>query len=391
MKNQIINNSLSTENFSKSYPFLNKYLFENADFVNSRNGDTKEILNFKTELTNPYKRCVGNNERGVNIFFLLAEAIWIFRGRKDVQFLEIFNSKMKDYSDDGKVFHAPYGFRMRHYGVSSFDVIKPLGEEQNHAANQLIDGTDQIFDSIQMLSEDAESRRVVISIWNPELDLGTNSKDLPCNDLLMLKIRNNKLHSTISNRSNDLHWGLPTNIFQFSFVTEVISNVLGIELGTQVHNSQSLHFYLDNDIAMKMYENLQFSNSDFVDLYDFTQPFKIDMKFSGDSIYLKLQEVDYFLDLIINSILSGVKLDDSKQIDLGIFSEFLLFTYRLLWVYNEYKFEQKDELVKVNYYNSIKNDFSDYSNTDLYALALNFFASRIPEKYRTDNNIIGKL
>ena len=68
MDNQIIYNSISTECFSSTYPFINKYLIEFGDFVESRNGDTKEILNFKTEITNPYKRCVGNNNRDIKVF-----------------------------------------------------------------------------------------------------------------------------------------------------------------------------------------------------------------------------------------------------------------------------------------------------------------------------------
>jgi thymidylate synthase len=391
MKEQIINNSLSTENFSKSYPFLNKYMVENADFVNSRNGDTKEILNFKTEITNPYKRCVGNNERNVNIFFLLAEAIWIFRGKKDVEFLEIFNSKMKDYSDDGKVFHAPYGFRMRNYGVSSFDAVKPLGEEQSHAVGQMNSGIDQIYDATQMLIDDPETRRAVIAIWNAELDLGTKTKDLPCNDLLMLKIRNGKLHSTIANRSNDLHWGLPTNVFQFSFVTEIIANILNVELGTQVHNSQSLHFYIDNDIAMSMYENLQF-DPNFTDLYDFTEPLKLDMDFHGNSLFMRFSQIDFFFDKIINSLQTGIRLEDNILGDLKQFSKALIFIYELLWVYMEYKFDTrvKDDVLKIEYYNKIKTEFVDYKDTDVFALGLNFFAARIKGD-RIDNSIIGKL
>ena len=185
MKDQIINNSISTVNFSQSYPLLNKYMVENATREESRNGDTKEILNFKTELLNPYKRCVGNNERNINVFFLLAEALWIFRGRKDLKFLEIFNSQMKEYSDDGVSFHAPYGFRLRHYGVSSFETISNIGENQNHAANQQLEGLDQIFDALSILEEDPQSRQAVLSIWNPELDLRKKTKDIPCNDMVM--------------------------------------------------------------------------------------------------------------------------------------------------------------------------------------------------------------
>ena len=77
-------------------------------------------------------------------------------------------------------------------------------------------------------------------------------KDIPCNDIVMLKIREGKLITTIGNRSNDLHLGLPTNIFQFSFLTELIAGALGVELGTQTHNSQSLHVYSWNKSAEVM-------------------------------------------------------------------------------------------------------------------------------------------
>lgn len=391
---QILNNSVSVENFSGAYPFINKYMVENGDFVPSRNGDTKEILNFKTEITNPYKRCVGNNNRNINIYFLLAEALWIFRGKKDVEFLEIFNTKMTEYSDDGQVFHAPYGFRMRHYGVASNFNPRPFSEQQNHSENQLAQGTDQIIEALTMLKEDEESRRVVVSIWNPELDLNVKSKDLPCNDLLMFKIRGKKLHTTISNRSNDLHWGLPTNVFQFSFTSEVMSNILGIELGTQVHNSQSLHFYMDNDIAMKMYENMTIDNNNFVDLYSISSPAKIDMNFTGETVYLRMAEIDYFFDLIIDSVTKNVRLSDSQKANLGEFSKFLLFTYELLFIYSDYKFNKlpKDDELKKNFYVHVRDSYPDFSKSDIYALALNFFAARFKDKnYSTKLGIIGNL
>jgi thymidylate synthase len=389
MKYQIVNNSGQVENFSKFYPYLNKFLFENGDFVESRNGNTKEVLNFKTEVLNPYKRCVGNNERNINIFFLLAEAMWIWTGKKDVKFLEIFNTQMKEYSDDGKNFHAPYGFRMRHYGVSSFDNIRPTNEENNHAVSQLTTGIDQIELSLEELNKNPESRRVVISIWNAELDLCKISKDLPCNDLLMLKIRNGKLHSTISNRSNDLHWGLPTNIFQFSFVTEIMTKILGIELGTQTHNSQSLHFYLENPIADNMYSNIQIQPN-FTDLYDISEPLKIDMNFFDClTIQQKIKKVDYFMNLIINSILNDEKIETIKIGELKNFSSYLLFVYHLLWIYKDYKFSKKTDVLRAKNIQAIKEIFSnDFGGTDIYTLALNFFASKLENN---NDNIIGKL
>ena len=70
-------------------------------------------------------------------------AIWIVLGRKDVEFLTIFNKRMADYSDDGKTFHAPYGWRLRRWGVKSEDILV----SENLQANK---GYDQILDAIRI-------------------------------------------------------------------------------------------------------------------------------------------------------------------------------------------------------------------------------------------------
>lgn len=391
----IINDSVVTSNFSSTYPFINKYVIENGDSVESRNGDTKEIIDFKTTITNPYRRCVGNNGRDINIFFLLAEAIWIFKGEKDVAFLDIFNSNMKNYSDDGVNFHAPYGFRLRKHGVSSFDRTLPTSPENNgHAVEQMNKGVDQILQTLKDLHKDSETRRAVMQIWNADLDLGTKSKDLPCNDMVFLKIRNGKLRTTISNRSNDLHWGLPTNVFQFSFLTEIMANILGIELGTQTHNSQSLHIYNDNPIAWKMYDEVQLSNGQFQDLYDVFVPAKMDMNFDSESIESRLAEVDYFLSMIIDSIKSGKRITETEEQTLMHFSKYLHLVYDLLMIYVEYKSTSRTDSDKWKTIDKISNISNFYPSLDIIALAVNFFASKVKDKDIVSVNLtspIGKM
>ena len=92
------------DTFSDMYPLVNYYIFTQKEYEESRDGKVKEVLDMKTTLLNPYRRCVGGCERDINIFFLLAEAMWIALGRKDVAFLTLFNKKMSDFSDDGKTF-----------------------------------------------------------------------------------------------------------------------------------------------------------------------------------------------------------------------------------------------------------------------------------------------
>ncbi len=376
---QILNDSLSTDNFSFHYPFLNKHIIENADFVPSRYGDTREVLDFKMSTTNPYKRCVGNNGRDINIFFLLAEAMWIFRGEKDVKFLEIFNSKMKTFSDDGKVFHAPYGFRLRHFGMSSGDSIEnTITEENQHAIEQDQLERDQVRKAILMLKKNPADRRVVMQIWNAELDLGTDSKDIPCNDLVMLKVRDEKLITTIANRSNDLHWGLTTNLFQFSFISEVIGKILGYKMGKQTHNSQSLHVYLDNPSTFDMYDNIQITAGKFTDLYDKAVPFEMDFNFNSTDPELRLREIDEIFGMVIEACRKGERLGEENIAKLQSFSNLFYLVYELLFIYIDYKFNsERGEFDKLESLSKVVNLSQAYPKLDILALAQNFFYSKL--------------
>ena len=95
---------IKTDEFSRIYPIVNNWMMSYLTFTASRDGDVLELLDVKTHITNPYKRCVGGCKRNINIFFLMAEAMWIATGRKDVEFLTIFNSQMANFRTTEKRF-----------------------------------------------------------------------------------------------------------------------------------------------------------------------------------------------------------------------------------------------------------------------------------------------
>ena len=380
---------VSCESFSEVYPEINKYIVENREWETCRDGNVKEILDFKTIIKNPYRRVVGGYNRNINPFFLLAEAMWIFTGRKDVKFLSMFNKNMEKFSDDGKVFHAPYGFRLRHWGIRSED---KFCEENLHAAQ----GYDQIADAIRMFDNNPNTRQVVLSIWNPDLDLGTKTKDIPCNDIIMMKIRNGKLITTVQNRSNDLHWGLPTNIFQFSFLTEIISACLGIELGTQTHNSQSLHIYDWNDITDVMYNSKE-SNELYSEVN--AHEYKMDLNFSHFMPVNRLREIDYHLNIIIDNLERIGRGDNDSEDEIQsvkMFSEYLYRIYLYLRTYLIYKADisvskdDKDKSVKAALNSIEQNSNHDlFPNWDIYILAKNWFTKKLSS--RDNTSFMGKL
>lgn len=192
-------------------------LQERGQRVESRNGDTLEAPRpCCTEWIFPTDRVSFDPARDANPFFHLFESLWILAGRQDVRFLDIFNKRMKNYSDNGVTFHAPYGYR--------------------------IDG--QLEKVINLLYQKPESRRAVLQIWDWRKDLATDSLDIPCNDMVFFKIRRGRLNMTICCRSNDMLWGAyGANVVQFSMLQEYIASSLNIPVGTMFQISDSLHVY----------------------------------------------------------------------------------------------------------------------------------------------------
>jgi thymidylate synthase len=373
--------SIKADTFSEIYPLINKFIMDNKEWEPSRDGNVKEVLDFKTIITNPYRRLVGGYNRNINPFFLFAEAMWIFTGRKDVRFLSLFNKNMEKYSDDGKVFHAPYGFRLRHWGVRSED---KFCEENLHAAQ----GYDQIADAIKLFENNLNTRQIVLSIWNPDLDLGTKTNDIPCNDIVMLKVRDGKLITTIQNRSNDLHWGLPTNVFQFSFITELIAACLNLKLGTQTHNSQSLHIYEWNEIATRMLScdgNQLYNDSNELYSEAGAKEMPIDFNFSHEFAGNRLREIDYNLNVILYNLEKISRGGDEIEEEINNvrdFSKYLYAVYQLLKVYLKYKIAisdnkecKQDEAIKaIESIDTISNGIDDW---DVIVMSKNWFAKKI--------------
>ena len=190
-------------------------VWESGEKVSTRGFDTLELLNAATMIQSPQDHCVLVPGRRWNPWVALSEALWILAGRSDIAPLLPYNKRIAEFSDDNNTLYGAYGPRI---------------------------GT-QLTDVIQRLQADPNDRRAVISIWERR-DLTANTKDPPCNDMIMFKLRRNKLHMTVLNRSNDLHWGLyAVNLPTFGLLQEYIAACLGCELGFQTHVSNSLHIY----------------------------------------------------------------------------------------------------------------------------------------------------
>lgn len=211
--------------------------------ISPRGMATKEFRGvFITEYSHPQERVLFNPVRDANPFFHLMEALWIMDGRDDVAFLNQFNSNIGTFSDDGKTFNAPYGYRLRRHFKDTRN-----GAYDYDRGSGIIEGAqpfDQLAEVIDLLRRDPDTRRAVLCLWDPVTDLNRESKDIPCNDLVCFKLREGVLDMTVMNRSNDAMWGAyGANAVQFSFLMEFVASALNVRMGTYRQISDSFHVY----------------------------------------------------------------------------------------------------------------------------------------------------
>lgn len=212
-------------NVNEALPRALDLLSEHGKVVTSRGMETIELPGpLSTVYRNPTERVLFDPVRDANPFFHLMEALWIIGGSNRVELPKYFMDSIDRFSDDGKTFYGAYGHRLRH----AF-------------------GYDQLAAAISLLSTKADSRQVVLSIWDGREDLGVVTKDIPCNDMIMLKIRDDKLNMTVCNRSNDAIWGAyGANVVQFSMLQEWLAASIGVGVGHYIQQSDSFHVYTDN-------------------------------------------------------------------------------------------------------------------------------------------------
>ena len=154
--------------------------------------------------------------RRLNPWFAFFEPFWMWSAHDDVESLAAFVPSIAQFSDDGKIFHGAYGKRI----------------------------AEQLGPMLDLLVRDPDSRRAVLTIYQSDKDCGVESKDIPCNTTVLLRIIKNRLRMTILRRSNDFVWGLPHNLIQFHFLAHAISRTLCLESFSVYHIINSLHLYI---------------------------------------------------------------------------------------------------------------------------------------------------
>lgn len=104
------------------------------------------------------------------------------------------------------------------------------------------DGVDQIARLIETIGRDPNSRRLLVSGWDPRV---SDQVDLPpCHTLFQFKVEDGRvLHCQLYQRSADAFLGVPFNISSYALLTHLVAHVCGLEVGEFVYTLGDYHIY----------------------------------------------------------------------------------------------------------------------------------------------------
>jgi thymidylate synthase len=108
-------------------------------------------------------------------------------------------------------------------------------------------GVDQLAQLMDDIRQNPDSRRLIVSAWNPQdLPVMVKSGLPPCHSLFQFYVAEGRLSCQLYQRSADVFLGVPFNIASYAALTMMIAQVAGLGLGDFVHTFGDAHLYLNH-------------------------------------------------------------------------------------------------------------------------------------------------
>ncbi|MBQ0769061.1 MAG: thymidylate synthase [Bizionia sp.] len=252
----------------KQYHDLVKHVLENGNEKGDRTGTgTKSVFGYQMrfDLSEGFPMVT---TKKLHLKSIIYELLWFLKGDTNIKYLNdngvrIWNEWADDNGDLGPV----YGHQWRNWNN---------------------DEVDQIADVIESLKKNPNSRRMLVSAWNPSV-LPDNSKSFsenvengkaalpPCHAFFQFYVADGKLSCQLYQRSADIFLGVPFNIGSYALFTMMMAQVCGYEAGDFIHTFGDAHIYNNHKEQLE----LQLSrtpktlpkmklNPEIKDIFDFT-------------------------------------------------------------------------------------------------------------------------
>ena len=160
----------------------------------------------------------------VHIRSLVVELLWFLRGDTNVGYLHEHDVTIWDeWADDDGDLGPVYGAQWRSWPAPDGGVI------------------DQISDVVEQIRTNPDSRRLIVSAWNPA-DIPKMAL-APCHALFQFEVHDGTLSCQLYQRSADMFLGVPFNIASYALLTHMIAQQTDLEVGDFIWTGGDCHIY----------------------------------------------------------------------------------------------------------------------------------------------------
>lgn len=188
---------------------------------------------------------------------IIHELLWFLKGDTNIAYLKENGVSIWDeWADEHGNLGPVYGYQWRSWPGKNGESI------------------DQITDLLRQIKNNPDSRRLIVSAWNPA-DI-PNMALPPCHCLFQFYVAEGKLSCQLYQRSADTFLGVPFNIASYALFTLMLAQVCGLRPGEFIHSFGDVHLYLNHLEQAKLQLTRDFRplpqmklNEDVTDLFEF--------------------------------------------------------------------------------------------------------------------------
>ena len=226
----------------KQYLDLLRYVESNGVKKDDRTGTgTKSIFGYQMRF-DLLKGFPLVTTKKIHVKSVIHELLWFLKGSTNISYLQengvrIWNEWANEKGDLGPI----YGHQWRNWNS---------------------DGVDQINEVIETLKINPDSRRMLVSAWNPSvlpnpnLSFAENISNQkaalpPCHAFFQFYVSNNRLSCQLYQRSADVFLGVPFNIASYALLTMMVAQVCNYKPGDFVHTFGDVHIYSNHEEQVK--------------------------------------------------------------------------------------------------------------------------------------------
>jgi thymidylate synthase len=218
----------------KQYLDLVQHVLENGNQKGDRTGTgTKSVFGYQMrfDLAEGFPMVT---TKKLHLKSIIHELLWFLKGDTNIKYLQENGVKIWDaWADENGNLGPVYGHQWRNWNSEEID---------------------QVADLIKELKTNPNSRRMLVSAWNPSVlpdtsisfaeNVSNNKAALPpCHAFFQFYVSDGKLSCQLYQRSADIFLGVPFNIASYALFTMMIAQVCDLEVGEFIHTFGDAHIY----------------------------------------------------------------------------------------------------------------------------------------------------